>query len=132
MAPDKFVRAKEEEKEDSTRVHYTSYDPNEVTSYEVVKDILPPLFWVESDTGYYRKRANMAVGYDDSLLNYNFVQNGRIRGVEQLVQLSGSSMVKRMRYLLHDDTLYTLISFIPAAIVSDKFHDEFLKIPDSE
>jgi hypothetical protein len=47
--------------------------------------------------------------------------------VEQLVQLSGSSMVKRMRYLLHDDTLYTLISFIPAAIVTDQFHNEFFE-----
>jgi uncharacterized protein YbaP (TraB family) len=127
MVPDKFVRAKDEEKEDTTRVHYTSYDPNEVTSYEVVKDLLPPLFWVNSDTAFYRKRANLAVGYDDSLLNYKVVQNGKIRGVEQLVQLSGSNMVKRMRYLLHDDTLYTLISFIPAAVVTDKFHNEFFE-----
>ena len=127
MAPDKFIRAKEEEKEDSTRIHYTSYDPNEVTSYEVVKDILPPLFWVNSDTAFYRKRANLAVGYDDSLLNYSIVQNVKIRGVEQLVQLSGSTMVKRMRYLLHDDTLYTLISFIPASGVTDQSHNEFFE-----
>ncbi len=125
--PDKFVRAIDEEKEDSTRIHYTSYDPNEVTSYEVVKDRLPPLFWVKSDTAFYRKRASLAVGYDDSLLHYNIVQNGKIRGVEQLVQLSGSSMVKRMRYLLHDDTLYTLVSYIPAAIASDKYHTEFFE-----
>lgn len=127
MAPGKFVRAIAEEKEDSTRIHYTSYDPNDVTSYEVIKDILPPLFWVNSDTAYYRKRANLAVGYNDSLLNYTIVQNGKIRGAEQLVQLSGGSMIKRLRYLLHDDTLYTLISFIPAELVSDEAHAQFFE-----
>ncbi len=127
MAPDKFVRATDEEEEDSTRIHYTSFDPNEVTSYEVVKDILPPLFWVKSDTAFYRVRAKTGVSYNDSLLKYSIVHNGKIRGVEQLVQLSGGSMIKRLRYLLHDDTLYTLISFIPAKLVSDESHSQFFE-----
>ncbi len=127
MVPDKFIRVKEEEKEDSTRIHYTSYDPYEVTSYEVIKDILPAFFWVKSDTGFYRERANTAVGYKDSLLSYSIVSNGNIRGTEQLVQLSGGDMVKRMRYLLHGDTLYTLISFAQGAVVSDEQHAAFFE-----
>jgi hypothetical protein len=68
--PDKFVRATDEEKEDSTRIHYTSYDPFEVTSYEVIKDILPPFFWSNTDTGFYRERATASLGYKDSVLSY--------------------------------------------------------------
>ena len=127
MVPEKFIRATEEEKEDSTRIHYTSYEPYEVTSYEVIKDLLPPFFWVKSDTSFYRERANSAVGFKDSLLRYSVIQNGNIRGVEQLVQLSGGNMVKRMRYLLHGDTLYTLVSFVPGAVISDETHSAFFE-----
>lgn len=127
MAPDKFVRATKEEEEDSTRIHYSSYDANEVTSYEVIKDIFPPLYWIKSDTAFYRTQANRAVQYNDSLLSYSFVQNGNIRGVEQLVHLSKGNMAKRMRYLLHGDTLYTLISIVPLKVASDEQHTVFFE-----
>ncbi|MBN8687047.1 MAG: TraB/GumN family protein [Chitinophagales bacterium] len=123
--PSAFVRDKEEEKEDSTRIHYTSFDPLEVVSYEVIKDALPAYFWTASDTGFYRIRANSAKGYNDSLLAYRFVKNGNISGVEQLIQSPGSKNIKRMRYLLHADTIYTLISFVPLQYVSDARHSVF-------
>ncbi len=125
MVPDKFVRVKKEEEDDSTRIHYTSYDASEVTSYEVIKDIFPPLYWIKSDTAFFREKANRAVGYADSLLSYSIVQNGKIRGVEQLVQLSKGNMVKRMRYLLHGDTLYTLVSMMPLIAATDEQHTVF-------
>lgn len=125
IVPDKFVRAIKDEEEDSTRIHYTSYDPYEVTSYEVIKDIFPPLYWVSSDTAFYRERAMTAVGYNDSLLSYTIVQNGSIRGVEQLVHLSKGNMAKRMRYLLHGDTLYTLVSMMPLNVARDEQHTVF-------
>lgn len=127
MVPDKFVRATKDEEEDSTRIHYSSYDANEVTSYEVIKDIFPPLFWIKSDTAFFRTQANRAVQYSDSLLSYSFVQNGNIRGVEQLVQLSKGNMAKRMRYLLHGDTLYTLISIMPLKVATDEQHTVFFE-----
>jgi hypothetical protein len=123
--PDKFVRATDEEKEDSSRIHYTSFDPFEVTSYEVIKDILPPFFWATSDTGFYRERAMTSVGYNDSVLSYKQTRNGKLNSVDQLVLLNGGNMVKRNRYILHADTLYTLISFIPGASAGDELHSAF-------
>lgn len=125
--PAGFVRDKEEEKEDSTRIHYTSYDPLEVVSYEVIKDALPAYYWTRTDTGFYRERANTAKAYNDSLLDYSFVKNGQINGVEQLIQSPGSKNIKRMRYLLHADTIYTLISFVPLKYVSDARHSVFFE-----
>lgn len=128
-APDQFVRVKpdEDEEDDSTRVHYTSYDAYEVTSYEVLKDRLPDFYWVSSDTGFYRKKAGQAQGYADSLLSYRFVWNGKIRGVEQLVQSPASNLVKKIRYLLHGDTLYTLISFVTKKSAGDQKHSNFFE-----
>lgn len=128
-APAKFERAKkeeeEEEEEDSTRVHYTSYNANEAISYEVVKDKLPAFYWAEADTSFYKAKANEAKGYSDSVLSYINVRNGNIAGVEQVVQSPGSNNLKRMRYLLHGDTLYTLITFVPSQHVYDTRHNDF-------
>lgn len=123
--PDKFVRATDEEKEDSTRIHYTSYDPFEVTSYEVIKDILPPFFWSNTDTGFYRERATASLGYKDSVLSYKIVKNGKLNSVDQQVLQDGGNMVKRSRYILHADTLYTLVSFAPATVAADEQHSAF-------
>ena len=41
------------------------------------------------------------------------------------MQSPGSSNLKRMRYLLHGDTLYTLITFVPSQHVNDTRHNDF-------
>lgn len=125
--PAKFELAKKEDEEgdDSTRVHYTSYNPNEAVSYEVIKDKLPAFYWTEADTSFYRGKANEAKGYNDSVLSYINVRNGNITGVEQVVQSPGSNNLKRMRYLLHGDTLYTLLAFVPSQHLNDTRHNDF-------
>lgn len=123
--PAKFERVKSDEDEDSTRVHYTSYNPNEAISYEVIKDQLPAFYWTDTDTGFYRMKANQAKEYDDSMLSYSMVKNGNITGVEQIIQSPGSSNLKRMRYLLHGDTLYTLMVFAPPQNINDGKHADF-------
>lgn len=53
------------------------------------------------------------------------MKNGKLNSADQLVLQDGGNMVKRSRYILHADTLYTLVCFAPATIVADEQHSAF-------
>jgi uncharacterized protein YbaP (TraB family) len=115
----------EEEDDDSTRIHYISYNVHDATSYEVLRDVLPPLFWVTDDSTFFKQRAYSYKGFTDSVLKYERVNNGNLKGAEILVQSANNNNLKKIRLLLHGDTLITLLTFIPTQYINNPDHNKF-------
>jgi uncharacterized protein YbaP (TraB family) len=126
-APAKFDLVKSGEDIDSTRTRYTCYNPYEVISYEVLKDFISKFYWAENDSIFFKKKAASYSSYTDSVLSYKNVQNGNLKGVEQVVQMTGSNNLKKVRLLLHGDTLYTLVTYVPSQYISNATHTDFFE-----
>ncbi len=123
-----FVKPDEDEEDDeeaSRRKQYTSYNANEAISYEVLKEELSKYYWAENDSSFFRLKANNYKAYNDSILSYTNITNGNLRGIEQITQREGSSNLRKLRVLLHADTLYTLITYIPVPYINNKIHVDF-------
>jgi hypothetical protein len=67
------------------------------------------------------------VSYGDSVLSSKKVRNGALAGVEEVILTPGSSNLKKYRMLLHGDTLYTLITYIPQAYIDQPGHQDFFR-----
>jgi uncharacterized protein YbaP (TraB family) len=110
---------------DTTMVHYTSYNPNEVISYEVIKNFMPAYYWADSDSSFYESKINAYKQYDDSVLSHTKIKNGNLTGMEIIIQSPQNNNLTKLRVFLHADTLYTLLSFIPSQYIENPNHTKF-------
>lgn len=105
--------------------HYCSYNERNAVSYEVFKNGFSPNYWTLNDTAFYEAKLGFYKSDKDSLLHREWVQNGTIRGVDYTIQPYGSSRLKRLRFLVNKDTLYTLHTEVPAVEWNRGEHEKF-------
>ena len=91
---------------------YDVFDPSGPVTYYVRKTHYPKFFWEKNDTTLLRREVNTNTRLNDSLLDYKPVKNGKYTGVEILVKMADNHNLKKMRYILAGDTLYTLYGII--------------------
>lgn len=105
--------------------HYISYNADEAISYEVFKTVISPYYWISGDSLFFERMGSQYKSYEDSVLNKQAVQNGKLKGMEWTIQIPGSNNLKRIRHLLNGDTLYTLMRFIPVQYFNEDRHNRF-------
>lgn len=87
---------------------FEMYDSTAPGTYFIGKSPYAPWFWADSDTALLRRTVKNILGYNDSLLSYQLVSNGQYRGVEAVTSLPHNHNVKKIRWLIVGDTLFTL------------------------
>lgn len=109
--------------------HFVAYDANGIISYEVFRNAMPPMYWVESDSLFYKNKMGYYEDFQDTVLQTRRTLNGGLKGMEALIQKRGSNTVKKVRMMVNKDSLYTIITFIPVTEVNrddvQKFFDDF-------
>jgi uncharacterized protein YbaP (TraB family) len=126
-----FILSKDDNEEDtgestgSEMIHYISYNPLEVISYEVLKTPLPPYYWAESDSVYYESKLNGYNSYLNKILRDTITKNGNLTGREMLIEMPANNNLMKVRLFLHGDTLYTLMTFIPTQYADNENHKKF-------
>lgn len=125
---------KDEEESDVTAtgqennyLHYVSFDPLEVVSYEVVKWPMSKYFWAKNDSSFYAFYSKNYIGWNDSVLQKKPVENGSHPGMEWVVKQEGSHILKKLRILRNADTAYVIISFLPKHYINEKRHQGFFE-----
>jgi uncharacterized protein YbaP (TraB family) len=116
-----------DEETDTGVIRYISYDPNEVLSYEVYKTPLSPYYWISSDSLFFEQAGAQYKKWNDSVLSRKAVVNGKLRGMEWVIEMPDNNNRKKLRQLLDGDTLYTLISFIPPQYIDETAHRQFFE-----
>jgi uncharacterized protein YbaP (TraB family) len=116
--------------EDETNVtHYLSFDANESVSYEVFKTTMPSYYWINSDSLFFEKMGLQYKREQDSVLSKKIVSNGKLKGMEWVILMPDNNIRKKFRQVLNGDTLYSLVSFIPAQYIErnepGQFFDAF-------
>jgi hypothetical protein len=104
---------------------YCAYNEKDAVSCEVFKHSFSPTYWALNDTVFYEGRLQLYRGENDSVLRQDWVQNGTVRGVDYTVQPHGSSRLKRLRFLVNKDTLYTLHTEVTAEELRSGQHEKF-------
>lgn len=114
--------------DDAEKVDYfLSYNPINCISYNVYKQAQSPYYWAKDDSTFFEDAGRNYVSWNDSVWTRKDVTNGKLKGKELIIGSPGSSNLKRVRQLLNGDTLYSLISYIPAWSIYDKEHDRFFE-----
>jgi uncharacterized protein YbaP (TraB family) len=129
MAPAEFTKLDPDSTEDGAdyREHIVSYDSSEVMSYEVFKGVLSPYFWTKNDSSFFEAKLQQYKGYQDSILKKEFTYNGKLRSMDALIERRGNNTLRRIRFLVNGDTLYTLALFFPKQYLERKDLDHFFQ-----
>lgn len=123
-------KEKDVQAEDETNMtHYLSFDANESVSYEIFKTTMPPYYWINSDSLFFEKMGQQYKTERDSVLSKKIVSNGKLKGMEWVILMPDNNIRKKFRQVLNGDTLYSLVSFIPAQYIErsepGQFFDAF-------
>lgn len=91
-------------------VTYRTQDINNAESYSLEIERISPYYWSNSDSLFFRNKANSCKSFNDSILTWKYQDKG-IKQAEVLIQGPGSGIFKRYNFCLNGDTLYTLINY---------------------
>jgi uncharacterized protein YbaP (TraB family) len=117
--------SEEQTKTEDEDIRYISYNPKDCISYEVYKQKISPYYWIKNDTAFFESMGLQYKAWNDSIETKKWVTNGPLKGMEWVIGSPGKNNRKKFRQLLHGDTLYTLITFIPAQYINDDSHSRF-------
>lgn len=104
---------------------YLSTNANDAVIYQVFKQGFSPTWWAKNDSSFFETKLEQYRHYKDSVIKKERVQNGAVKGLEAVVATPGWNGVKRFRFLVNGDTLYTLYSVIPKQDTGGKTHNAF-------
>lgn len=110
----KVVKDSTEENENEyNSEHFVSYDSLRAEPFDIFKSNFSPHYWIESDSLFFESQLNSSKTYEDSVLQKQIVYNGKLKGLELVIQKPGSSLLKKTRMFVNGDTLYQLLTFLP-------------------
>lgn len=130
-APAAFIQMPPDDPEQTSanKIHYFSHDEKHAVSYEVFKDLFPKYYWTKSDSAYLENKSKTYLETDDSLLANRTTYNGNLKGREILIRKQNNNILRKVRYFINGDTLYTIIAYIPEQYINYpeciKFYDDF-------
>lgn len=111
--------------EDTTAYNYNPrikkfmvQDMNTAESYQADIEYLSPYYWSNSDSLFFSDRADGFKDYNDSILSFQYT-DGPVKSGEALIQLGRSPVLKKLKFFLNGDTLYTFYTFQNEAGLND-------------
>lgn len=125
LKKDESKEKEEQAEEDNNASHYLSFNSNESVSYEVFRTVMPAYYWINNDSLFFEKMGLQYKKETDSVLSKKTVVNGKLKGMEWVMQMPDNNIRKKFRQVLNGDTLYTLMSFIPSQYIDNKESNQF-------
>ncbi|WP_121353779.1 TraB/GumN family protein [Flavisolibacter nicotianae] len=104
---------------------YTSTNPANAVTYQVMTDVFDSLYWIKSDTSYFNSKIGDYSSDGDTVLRKNWISVGNLKGIDFVVQPLQGSLQRRVRMFISRDTLYTLFGSYSAEDSVNPDHDAF-------
>lgn len=120
-----------------SRLQYLAHDPNSATTYNVNVYPLSKYYWTKNDSTLYADQldkyysdtttyfAKMHPGNFDSLIYKKAISNGNVKGFEVQVTNPGSLSQKKVRVLLHGDSVYHLFIITTTSLIDNENTNRF-------
>lgn len=126
-APFRLYQDDEDEETSSQFTHYVSIDSIESVWYEVVKERISKYMWANSDSAGFAGALKGYVSWNDSVLRQQPVVSNGVKGREWIIGMGDSHIQKRIRIFFGGDSIYRLISYIPALYMNEPRHNAFFE-----
>lgn len=108
---------------------FMTHDDAAPVTFFIRKSTFPRFFWERSDTALIRRQLTGNTGSTDSILEQQRVQLGPFAGMDVLMKMQDNHNLKKIRFLLAGDTLYTLYGIVAKEFLEQadrrKFFDQF-------
>jgi hypothetical protein len=119
----------ESTEETTTNKVYYSYDSLTAVTYEVQKVSFTDYYSAKNDSMVFENALTSIKGYTDSVLSIRNTVNGADRSQEVLLQLANSQTIRRIRLVLHGDTVYNAYAFLHPELLNtamvNRYFDEW-------
>lgn len=129
-APAGFSKVIRKDELDSS-LKYETYDSSRGDNYDIIVESFGKYFWQNNDSLLWADIIDRYKSsyYADSILYAKPVSNGNVKGYELALREEGSHNIKRVRKLLNDNKLYSLVTLQDSAEIfnsnNNKFFDSF-------
>ncbi len=121
-------------KEDGTFT-YVSYDSLTAVSYEFTKISYEDYYHATTDSAAFYDAMHTQVETSDSVISSQYVRNGKDKAQDVILQLKNNQNFRRMRMVLHGDTMYIASAFLHPGLLHsaeiNKCFDEFVVLTPS-
>ncbi|MFT3846645.1 MAG: TraB/GumN family protein [Lacibacter sp.] len=123
-APMQFKAKKEGDS--SASVNYIAYDSITAVSYELAKVHFVDYYHAASDSAVFNDAMVTQTEPTDSVISKRYLQNGNDKAQEIILQLKDNQNLRRMRLVLHGDTMYIASAYLlPQLLKSENVNQYF-------
>ncbi len=127
-APVKFhYKSTAAETKDSSYT-YVAYDSLTAVSYELTKVSFVDYYNAASDSAVFYDALATQIEATDSVINTKYLSNGNDKAQEVTLRLKDNQNLRRMRLILHGDTMYIAYAFLHPALINtaevNRYFDE--------
>lgn len=134
-APIEIKWRKDAEGKDDGTFTYYAYDSSSAVSYEYSKISYVDYYYAKTDSALFYDALQTQIGASDSVISRKYVSNGTDKAQEVVLQLKDNQNFRRMRLVLHGDTIYMASAFLHPGILNanevNKHFDEILVLTPS-
>ncbi len=117
-APIVFKQKKDAEGKDDGAPTYVSYDSLTAVSYEYLKIGYADYYQAKTDSALFYDAMITQTETTDSIISTKYVTNGTDKAQEVVLFLKGNQNFRRMRMVLHGDTMYIASTFLHEALLN--------------
>jgi hypothetical protein len=104
---------------------YESYDSSRADNYEIIAQDFSKYYWQNSDSAVWDELTRR---YDtDSILVKKEISNNGLKGYELQFKSNGSLNIKRLRFFLNNEKLYTLMTLQAAQEINNENTNKFFE-----
>ena len=97
------------------------------TSYNVQRISHPVYYFSRNDSSFFSQAAERFETEGDSTTRFRLVTIGNDKAADMLMERPFSSIVKKLRFILHGDTLYEMYSYIPRWLLDHENTRQFFE-----
>jgi uncharacterized protein YbaP (TraB family) len=116
LAPGKFETIEEDTAAYSSNESIKKYltrDKNSAITYSVEVEHISPYYWSNTDSTFFKERADGFMRYNDSLITYKY-NDGPVKNAEVLIKYKDIDLYKKLKTFINGDSLYTLYAYLTA------------------
>lgn len=105
-------KSTKKEEDDPESWSYLSYDSATAITYEMQPITFVDYYYGNSDSAIFNDALYAIKSYTDSVIERKMTKNGPFQSQEVVLQMEGTPLQRRMRFVLNADTVYAVYAFL--------------------
>ena len=99
--------------EEPVKREFLFYDKSTATSYNVQREEFSEFFYSTGDSSFFLQQSQRYMANRDSITSFILLKGMKDKAADIQIERPGSSIIKKIRFIVHGDTLYKVFTYTP-------------------